>query len=304
MIKKSYCFLFALIFALDCMAQTTQMGEENVADSIIYYRQKLDAFPANALATKEYLQTALSLCVACKEADSIALGEQTAASALVRGSVLADSCWQMAALFSMLAYFYEQRGDSIMPEYFHQKSQALMIRNSILMNHADSVEYYNQRLANEMGILHQQQHLFCRKNKNYAYMRDEFCAMVSRSDNVLETIHVGEQQLQLVRDSAFLSTEDVCGETYFRLIYAHALLGNIDRAQALVEESKSYYQRFPREWATEAFLWFQIGCGLYDYGNHSTAQSYLLKAKKLSVKADQVWQNELRQLIRQCKRKL
>ena len=295
--------IFVLMCSLTCMAQATQKSEENIADSIRYYKQKLDAFPANSPASEEYLYMALSLCDACKEADSIALGEQTAATALVRGSALADSCWQAAALFSMLAYFYEQRGDSIMPEHFHKKSQVLMIRNSILKYHADSVDYYNQRLAQELEMLHQQKHLFCRKNKNYAYMRDEFCAMVSQSYNALETIHFGEQQLQLVRDSAFLSTEDVCGETYFRLIYTHALLGNLDRVQALVEEAKSYYQRFPKKWATEAFLWFQIGSGLYEYGNYSAAQSYLLKAKKLSVKADQAWQDELKQLIKQCKRK-
>lgn len=300
---KTVFAILVQMCVMTCMAQTTQMGEGNVADSIRCYKQKLDAFFANSPATEEYLNTALSLCEACKEADSIALGEQTATTALVRGSALADSCWQAAALFSMLAYFYEQRGDSIMPEHFHKKSQVLMIRNAILRYHADSVDYYNQRLVQELEMLNQQKYLFCRKNKNYAYMRDDFCAMVSQSCNALETIHFGEQQLQLVRDSAYLSTEDVCGETYFRLIYTHALLGNLNRAQALVEEAKSYYHRFPKKWATEAFLWFQIGYGLYLNGNHSAAQSYLLKAKKLSVKADQAWQNELKQLIRQCKRK-
>ena len=218
--------IVAVMMSVTCLPKNWQGKEINLTDSIRHYQQKLGEFSDNAQITEKYLAAALSLCSVCQEADSIALGEQTAATALVRGSALADSCWQAAALFSMLAYFYEQRGDTVMPEHFHKKSQVLMIRNAILKHHADSVEYYNRRLNDLLNMRYQQQCLFSRKNRNFAFLADECCAMISDSGNTLETIHVGEQQLKLVRDSAFLATEDVCSETYYRLICAHAMTGH------------------------------------------------------------------------------
>lgn len=301
--KKILSIVTAML-ALTCWAQSGQGVNVNIADSISHYKHELSKFPANAPATKEYLHTAFCLCQAYMEADSMAQSEQTAATALVRASALADSCWQAAALFSMLAYIYEQRGDSVMPERFHEKSQVLMMRYNFQKYHTDSVAYYNQRLNQLLNMRYQQKHLFGRKNKNYAYLNDELCGMVSQSGNTEETIHLGEQQLQFVRDSVFLATEDVCCETYYSLIAAYAASGNEERALALVQEAMDYYRRFPKEWATEAWLWWQVGRGLHHYGDSKAALPYLQKARKLSSNADQPWQEELRTRIRQCKGKL
>lgn len=296
--------ILAVMFALTCVAQARMQKAENMADSIRYYQQKISKFPSDAPATEEYLDAVMSLCVACYKADSVVLGEQMAATALVRGSALADSCWQAATLFSTLAYFYEQRGDTIMPQHFHNKSQVLMMRYAILKEHADSVEYYNQRIEQVLNMRHQQKHLFSRKNRKYAYLNDEFCATVSSSCNTMETIYLGEQQLKLVRDSAFLADDNVCSETYFRLIYSHALMGHLDRAMTLLEEAKEYYRRFPREGISESFLWWQVGEGLFNYGDYAQALSCLQNAKKLSTDVDKPWIDELKKTIKQCRKLL
>ena len=279
-----------------------QRKDVNWDDSIRHYQQQYEAFGEIDKPTTQYMETALALAFACKEGQQYELGERIAARALVRGSFLADSCWQASSLFSLLAYFYEQRGDTIMPHHFHTKSQMLGIRNSIITQMPDSFEIFIKRVEYLVNMMDGSKGIFSHDHPAYLAFLNDYYWWVGQSDNILETVYLGEQILQMARDYHLTDQAEMCYGPYYWLLYAYPLYDEPDKAMALLPAAIDYYKRFPMNNITEADLYAQLGMGLMDGEYYKDALLFLEEAKKRAYQRNSKWEEEINQAIKRCKK--
>lgn len=119
-------------------------NDKLVNQAIIDYKTALSSFPDDAFPNQDYMEANYELCELLSKTKQYDEGEKYATHALVRGMAQADSCFASSLMFSQLAKFYEEKGDTIMPNHFHQKAQELGIRYNILTNKPDSMDIYTE----------------------------------------------------------------------------------------------------------------------------------------------------------------
>lgn len=285
------------------LAQSHQKGDENWPDSIKYYQQQFNTFKDGDIPTPHYLETAYALAYSCKEGQQYELGERVAAQALVRGSFLADSCWYAPPLFSLLAYFYEQRGDTIMPQHFHRKSQILSVKYAIAKESPDSAEMVNKKFDYLITLIENSKSTFNHDHPAYLYYLNDLCWSVGESGNIFEAVYLGEQILQLVNDYQLSDQEGICYAPYYWLLYFYPITDDLDKATALLPQATEYVRKFPQDHIIEADLYVNIGNGLMEAGCYKKALPYLIEAKN---KAPQQLKEQIEQLdkkIELCKKR-
>lgn len=244
-----------------------------------FYRKAFDVYPANIAPNQDFLKAAYSLCNTYYEAADYANCEKYAANALVRSTAVVDSCFSSSGLFSLLANVYEHRGDTIMPQRFHQKAQELSIKYTILTEHPDSTELYNQRIAEQQNNIHNAWHTFSKNNTSYLYLMSEYYDMVTYSGNMFETIYLGEYILDMAKKHDMANDPSIY-TIYDRLLYNYAVNDEKDKVESLLPDATSYYSRFPYGNITEAYLYYNIGAGFAGSMKYKLAEKYYNLAKK------------------------
>ena len=278
--------------------------DEFVNQAITDYKTALSAFPDDAFPTQEYMETNYELCCLLDKTQQYAEGEKIASHALVRGMAQADSCYAASSLFSLLANFYEQRGDTIMPSHFHQKAQELGIKYSIMTEMPDSIEIYNERLSQKQQLLANSFRLLSKTDNSYLANLSDYLVWVSNSGNIFETIYAGERILKLVQQ--YDQTKSNCYySTYFYLLYNYAVQGNLEKLEELYPKAKAYYELFPNESITESLLSLNIANGLMENYHYQAAMTYLKRSKSsIRKNRDEDLIPQINEMMNECKRAL
>lgn len=265
------------------------------------YQRAFEVYPMSVPPTQEYLTTASDLCWALVENGQFDSSEAIATKALVRGSVMSDSCLHSARLFSILAMCYEHRGDTIMPQHFHKKSQILGLRYHALNHVPDSIDIYNERINKLFYEVEYTKAFFDKKHPNYLLSLNELAAWVMESDNFLETIHLGEQIQKLARDSMMTHVEGAC-DIYSDLLYCYAYFRQQQKAVELLPQAVEYFNDFPNRGVSEAILQVRIGLGLMDCRHYKEALPYLQQAKRKDANSPERKLKDIDQIIKECKK--
>lgn len=276
--------------------------KENWADSISFYQSQYEKYSETDPPTIQYLEAAFGLSFSCRMGNQYELGEEVAAKALVHGSVLADSCCYSSGLFSMLAFFYEQRGDTIMPIHFHNKSQILGLRNYYLTEYPDSFEVLTQRANERQEMLNKSKMRFDQKHPLYLGLLNEWCLLVGESGNIIESKYLGEEVLKIASDSMLMDQEGMCGDAYFTLLFACAAMGELDRAEELLPLAFAYFEKHPFKHYSKTVLYLQISEGLIFDKRYSDALPFLYKAKDEMVNNDTKLKPYINERIELCKK--
>lgn len=265
------------------------------------YQRAFEVYPMSAPPTQEYLTTASDLCWALVENEQFDHSEAIAAKALVRASAISDSCMHSATLFSILAMCYEHRGDTIMPQHFHKKSQILGIKYHALNSAPDSIDIYNERINKQFNEVEYVKAFFDKNHPNYLLSLNDLAAQVMQSGNFLETIYLGEQIQRLAKDSMMTHVEGAC-DTYSDLLYCYAYLHQQQKAVELLPQAVVYFNEFPNRGISEAILQTRIGLGLMDCGNYKEALPYLQQAKRKDSNSPERKLKDIDQIIKECKK--
>ena len=268
-----------------------------------YFQKALDAYPSSIPLTQEFLSNAADLCWGLIDDECYEEAEKQAARFLVRGSSLADSCLYSSSLFSALAECYEHRGDTIMPEHFHDKAQELGFRHHILTTKADSIAIYNDRLDRFKQTMNAAKARFSHKMPNYLLMLNEYCDMIAQTGNIYETIYLAEKAISPATNMHMTHLDGAC-DAYFHLLYCYASNKQLHEAERAFMPAVEYYSRFPKKQVNEAVLLFQIGLGLMDSEQYLEAISYFERTRKLWNANQQEYREMIPQLIKQCKERL
>lgn len=248
-------------------------NEKHINQAIADYKTALSAFPDDVFPNQDYMETNYELCELLSQTKQYEEGEKIASHALVRGMAQADSCYASSLMFSLLAKFYEEKGDTIMPNHFHQKAQELGIKYNILTNNPDSIDIYNQRLLENRQLLNHS-----KDPSIYLANLSNYLAWVSKSGNMPEAIWLGERILQLAQQNELLQS-NYHYLTYFYLACSYAVLGRIDKLNEVYPRAKAYYKQYPKEGITNAFLCINIADCLMSKWHYKEAIRYLKKAR-------------------------
>lgn len=273
--------------------------EEFVNQAIADYKTALSAFPNDAFPNLDYMETNYELCELLDQTKQYDEGEKYASHALVRGMAQVDSCYASSLMFSLLAKFYEEKGDTIMPNHFHQKAQELGIKYNILTSMPDSIEIYNQRLLEKYQLLNHS-----KDSISYLSNLSNYLVWVSNSGNINETIWTGERILQLTQ--RYGQTQSVCSYvTYYYLLHNYALKGDLEKLEELYPKAKAYYSLFPEEIMTVSLLSADIANALMENYHYKEALPYLRSAKaNIRKDKDDYLIPKINEMINECKRAL
>lgn len=271
-------------------------NDKLVNQAIADYKTALSAFPDDAFPNQDYMEANYELCELLSKTKQYDEGEKYATHALVRGMAQADSCYASSLMFSLLAKFYEEKGDTIMPHHFHQKAQELGMRYSILTSVPDSIEIYNERLLQKQQVL-----IHSKDSINYLSNLSDYLGWVSGSGNIPETIWLGERILQLTQ--RYAQTKSICYYgTYYHLLYNYALQGNIEKLEELYPKAIEYYNLFPDEMVSESSLSINIANGLMENYHYKEALPYLKSAKSsIRKEKDGYLIPKINDMINECK---
>lgn len=250
-------------------------GKLNMLDTTSYSKAFGDLFnayetyPDTVAPTQIYLSVVRDLCQVMYDRKlflKTRWGERIAEKALMRCMSIVNECEVSAELFSLLAGFYELRGDTIMPQHFHRKSQELSVKYYYkTVVPADSLELYYKRLASLMKRIDESKSFFNRNTPEYLVWLEELNNQVFSSGNSKETIYLSEYILQTARDSMLLDRPDIMFMAFVNLLYAYAENNELEGALAMLSEAEAYYARYPNEHITKYVMYYYIGLGLY-YG--------------------------------------
>lgn len=280
------------------------MIARNHASAVIQLQKAYNSYPTDCAVDNELMLVAYNLCMEGEESNLYEQAESIAADVLVRGSYIADSSACPAAIYSFLARAYEHRGDTIMPQHFHQRSQQLGLRYWVNTTHPDSAEIYNRRmdeLTNQVSIT---KRFFSRKSTAYLNFLSSYIIQVSASSNVQETIHLAKMIIKTAKDS-MLTHEKCLYEPYRLLVLNYGYIGNIKDAEAIIPEAATYYAQFPDMPFNEAALHYYLGFGLTEGGNYKEGLRYLKLAKsQLSGELRETILPELNKELQLCEEHL
>lgn len=298
-------FFLSVMFAFVCMPNRAKGKERNWTDSILTYKNVLDAFPCNAPLTDEYLENAVNLCLACTQGQQqYELGEKVAAKALFRALAIADSNYYCGILFSFMALFYEHKGDTIMPPHFHRKAQKIGLKNTIRNDYKDSVKIYDDRINSLIQQMDYLRQLSSKHAPAYFECLSEYFTMVCRSGNIYEIIYLGENILKSVSKLEITVEGDFCGKVYANLPYCYAAKGEIEKAEQMLSFALNYYEKHPKNAVNEAWMLYSVASGLAAREDYDEALQFLHRAKKKVTKKDDEWKPELTELLRICRKEL
>lgn len=274
-------------------------NDKLVNQAITDYKTVLSSFPDDAFPNQDYMEANYELCELLSKTKQYDEGEKYATHALVRGMAQADSCFASSLMFSQLAKFYEEKGDTIMPNHFHQKAQELGIRYNILTNKPDSMDIYIQRLLEMHQLLNHS-----KDPSIYLANLSNYLAWVSKSGNIPEAVWLGERILQLAQQNELLQS-NYHYQTYFYLACSYAVLGKIDKLDEVYPKAKAYYKLYPNEGITEAFLCINIADCLMSKWHYKEAIPYLNKART-SIKKyrDEYLIPKINEMMNLCRRNL
>lgn len=274
-------------------------NDKLVNQAITDYKTALSSFPDDAFPNQDYMEANYELCELLSKTKQYDEGEKYATHALVRGMAQADSCFASSLMFSLLAKFYEEKGDTIMPNHFHQKAQELGIRYTIFTNMPDSIDIYNKRLLEKRQLLNHS-----KDSISYLVNLSDYLEWVSYSGNIPETIWLGERILQLAQ--RYAQTQSACYySTYYFLTFNYALQGNLEKLEELYPKAKAYYALFPEERISETLLSSNIANGLMENSHYNEALTYL-KSARASIRKDKddYLIPQINEMINECKRAL
>ena len=267
------------------------------------YKKAYELFPSSEPADCDFLETADGLCWSYMELDRYDEAERVASKALVRGLAVADSCDDSSVLFTDLALCYERRGDTIMPKFFHEKSQKLGIYRYQLQNNPQSIDQLKRQMEIIFEGMNNQRAYFTRNHPNYFQLMCQYFHMVFTSNNVWEMVWLGEQLLTTVRDSSLMEIEGL-DPIFHGLLFGYSAKGELEKAEALLPEALSYFNQFPDLQIDEGMLLFQIGCGLMEDWKYEDALKYFRKGeRKMSKKNRQELKQELEDRKKFCESK-
>ena len=274
------------------------------ADSISHYKEAIEFFPSTSPVNADYLNNAYNLALACLEGrQQYEVGERLASQALVRASAVADSSIHCGYLFSFLAKFYEQRGDTIMPDHFHRKAQIISLRHQAKEEHPDSVDIYNDRITSRFEQLDYVKQFYDKKRHLYIEELDDLCGMVYNSGNYFETLWLAEQVLTLAHVPIVDDSLGICMNARTRLPACYAATRQFDKLELSIKEAVDYSKRFPEKAPSESWLYYSVGCGLAVKNYYDEAMIYFKKARNKSIPSDKDWNDELKQVMKACKQK-
>lgn len=277
----------------------------NMQDAARDYFYAWMAFPDTVAPTQEYLAVACNYCGICYDLKySQPLAEYVARKSLLRASNIVNDCFASAELFSLLAGFYELRGDTIMPSHFHRKSQELSIKYYIRSTvPTDSLDIHFKRLKNLMERIDNNKQQFNRDLPDYLIWLDILSSQVSAAGNNRESIYLAEYIVQTVRDSMLFDLSNHVFDAYYTLIYSYAVENRLEQALDLLPEAEAYYDRKPEAHITKAVLYYSIGQGLVESRSMQTQKAvhYLLLAKEnLSEKYHADYISNINKLLTLC----
>lgn len=278
----------------------------NVSLVIENYKKAIESYPISVIPDLQYMEDACVLCQLLYQTKQYEIGEHYAEKALVRGTAIVDSCDYSARLFSLLAEFYVQKGDTIMPFKFHRKSQELSIHYATLIQYPDSADFILQRLDNLYNNIHYQKHRFSKENTSYLNLMCQYMTWVSNSGNALEAIYLGETILEEAIKLQ-LEFEPCVYSLYYDLAYNYArtsgFVGNdtASKLELLYPKAAKYYAKFPQMGISESLLAGRIADGFMENACYKEALYYaeIAKMKACSV-TDSNFINGIIDIINYC----
>lgn len=259
------------------------LDTQNLAQAASDLHKAYLLFPDTATPTQEYLWVAYHCCQAFYDKKSYWLGEYIAEKSLLRCLDIVNDCFASAPLFTLLAEFYEQRGDTIMPRHFHRKSQEISIKQYYhFYIPSDSLPVYYKRLQNLFNGIDNYWPIFSRRNPELLFTLDELNHYVWESGNEKETIYLSEYITKTARDSMLLESSWGWFHSFAYLLHAYAKQNQLEKALDMLPEVEAYYARYPDSHITKSLLYFAIGLGLFDSNGKKTEEViyYLNLAKK------------------------
>ncbi len=285
------------------LGELSNFRGDDLKDANRYYFKALDAYPSSLPFKQEHMQYASMLCWGLYDDGDYEQAEELSTKCLIRGSALADSCLYSSLLFSVLAKCYEHKGDTIMPQHFHEKAQDLCIHYNILTGKPDSVDIYMNRHNTFKLTLKNSKPYFSKKSPYYLLALNQYCYEVAKGGNRYEVKYLAEKAIKLATDSSLTQLNGAC-DAYFHLIYCYASDNQANLAEAMLERATDYFGMFPEKLINEPVLIAQIGKGLMDSRHYAEAIKYFERTKNMWNDDQKVYRDETSQLIRECKKNL
>lgn len=278
----------------------------DVSRAIENYKRAVDSYPMSVIPDLQYMEDACVLCQLLYQTKQYNVGEHYAEKALVRGTAMLDSCDYSAHLFSLLAEFYAQKGDTIMPVNFHRKSQELSIRYATLVQYPDSADFILQRLDNLYSSIHYQKHRLCKENTSYFSLICKYITWVSDSGNALEAVYLGETTLAEATKLQ-LDFSPCIFSLYYDLAYNYARISSFNdkdasnKLESLYPKAVKYYAMLPQMKISESLLAGRIAYGFMDNACYSEALRYAkLAQQKADSFVDSDFMNGIINIINSC----